>query len=295
MSDGELIIIPDKDKTVTRGGKTNNEDVVSRYQSDIAKPMHSAGNTSISMAQAKLFGLLDADGTIKTKTLKCTSLGDVTHSLESKGKSRIFDMSNPRPPHKSQQVSKSEGTFTRTQGALNAMKNPDCGYDFVERLEEKGNFLDSLDSQAQSKRAKGRRLEAAKADYEAKLDKLACPTCKKEQTFDEFYEKKRKCSMCGDFFKKLIVCNGSNFAKRTAEMARIREEKLKKKENDIYGNDGKPYIPTRFKPKEKMPKQSVIGKLIAGNRQQAVVEKQIIRKQQQELSLSSKAKQANML
>ena len=60
--------------------------------------------------------------------------------------------------------------------------------------------------------------------------------------------------MCGELFKKLIVCNGTTFAKRTAEMARVQEEKLKKKENEIYGNDGKPYIPTRIKPRKSISK-----------------------------------------
>jgi len=51
-------------------------------------------------------------------------------------------------------------------------------------------------------------LEALKNDYEARHDKLMCPNCKKPQSFDEFYEKKRNCSQCQKKFEKLNITSG---------------------------------------------------------------------------------------
>ena len=45
-------------------------------------------------------------------------------------------------------------------------------------------------------------------DYEARLDKLICPSCRKPQSFDEFFEKKRNCSQCKLKFEKLNVTSG---------------------------------------------------------------------------------------
>lgn len=53
-------------------------------------------------------------------------------------------------------------------------------------------------------------FEALKNDYEARHDKLMCPNCRKPQSFDEFFEKKRNCSQCQKKFEKLNVTSGAS-------------------------------------------------------------------------------------
>ena len=38
--------------------------------------------------------------------------------------------------------------------------------------------------------------DVAEQDYEASQDKLACPECKRFQSFNDFWEKKRWCGQC---------------------------------------------------------------------------------------------------
>lgn len=199
-----------------------------RYVNPLCKPVFKAGGLEIGLSQAKLFGLLDENGNI---ILKKPSSGPVQSRSEIR--SRINNMSKPRETA-TEVIEDQEETWkpSKSKEAQNAMKNARCGYDFVDRLNERGDFLDrvNLPSGGISKAAKA----VAEADYEAKLDKLACPSCKKEQSFTEFFENKRECGLCKERFTKLKTFNASSFEERMKKAAAKREAKLSAIEESAY-------------------------------------------------------------
>lgn len=278
------------------------DDVSKMYLPEIAKPILKTGGTSISYAQAKLYGLLDKDGNIKTNKIKCTTVDDVTAKLDAKAKSRVMDISKPRPLPPQPKVEAAK--FSKTKAAKQAMLDPGCGYDFVDKLET-GNFLETLAAQEASRKSKGKATDHEKADYEAKLDKLSCPKCKREQSFDEFYEKRRTCTRCKERFRQIHVSSGGTYLKRTEEAQKKKEERLAKLEQSIYGNDGKPNISSRPKSNRKattvsfQPKsdQGVMDKLAEDTKRQADITKKLFEKQYQnsELMFDSKLKQEQLV
>lgn len=115
-----------------------------------------------------------------------------------------------------------------------------CGYDFVSRLEEQGDFLQRYDTAPEKgSKAYKKLIEAEKADYEAKLDKLACPKCRKTQTFDEYYEKIRSCRACKEKFTQLNVSNTAAFEAKMKKEEEKRLARAKAVEDAMYGNLGK--------------------------------------------------------
>jgi len=78
-----------------------------------------------------------------------------------------------------------------------------------------------------------------KDDYMALLDKLACPKCKTEQSFDEYHEKIRECRRCKEKFVKLKVCNVLAFERQQKEQEEKRQKKLLELEEAMYGSVGK--------------------------------------------------------
>jgi len=224
------------------------------YQNPLTKPVFAAGGTTIGLSQAKLFGLLDENGNIKLKAAP----PDVLSKDLSKGFAVLDEMSQPRELDLSHVVTEDavESTFKpeRSKQAQNAMRNPRCGYDFIERLEnETGGFLERAFGNEKSKsKAEKLLMETAKEDYVASHDKLACPSCKREQTFDEFWEKKRNCSSCQKRYEKVNVCNGASFEKRMKEQEEARQAKLKLAESAVYGKKEKTQPASR--PKEMLPK-----------------------------------------
>ena len=154
--------------------------------------------------------------------------------------SRIGAMSEPRELDLSHIVDPEakEEPFkpARSKQAENAMRNPRCGYDFIDRLNnQEGGFLERAfgNEKAQNKMEKIQ-MDAAKEDYTASHDKLACPSCKREQSFDEFWEKKRLCSLCKVRYQKANLCNAGAFERRLKEQEEKRLEKLAKAEAEIY-------------------------------------------------------------
>lgn len=136
----------------------------------------------------------------------------------------------------------------KSKQAEAAMKNKKCGYDFLDNLNDGSDFLTRLfNAQHGSGGAKAKKglLEALEKDYEYSHDKLQCPKCKKEQSFDEFQKKKRTCSQCSTAenpckFQKLKITTGEKFNANNAERERLRQEKRDKLEMEMYGNLGKP-------------------------------------------------------
>jgi hypothetical protein len=82
-----------------------------------------------------------------------------------------------------------------------------------------------------------RDIDAEKDDYEARLDKLACPTCKKEQSFDEFNEKRRECGRCKERFVKVNVVNMKTWQARMKVNEQKRKEKIASIEKEVYSDD----------------------------------------------------------
>lgn len=85
-------------------------------------------------------------------------------------------------------------------------------------------------------------LDAQKEDYEARLDKLQCPKCRKYQSFDEFVDKRRHCGACKERYTKLHVSKGRAWEQKQKENELMRRVRLAKIEEDAYG-------PCSFAPK----------------------------------------------
>ena len=124
------------------------------YQSKLLKPVIRAGNISISLSQAKLFGLVDSSGKRTSRAKRAAQVldpkkaeADIHRTL-----GRIKRISDPHVVDLSHIETEDdvECTFkaSRTRAATAAMRNPGCGYDFIEKLES-GTFL-SRASVAQS-------------------------------------------------------------------------------------------------------------------------------------------------
>ena len=79
-------------------------------------------------------------------------------------------------------------------------------------------------------------LESMKEDYEARLDRLQCPKCRKYQSFDEFLEKRRICGPCQQRFTKLHISKFKSWEMKQAEKDRKKAEKISKVEQEAYGD-----------------------------------------------------------
>ena len=207
------------------------------YQSDAQKPLASHGNTSVTLAEAILFGLLNENGEVKIKAksilnndhIKMMQKNNeisrpksdiIVCNVESGGKENVF-----RPK--------------RSKEADEAMKK--CGYDFAGQLESRGDFLDRATSKLESEKSKKSQLAFEEDNYKARLDKLMCPSCGKEQSFDEFVERRRQCSQCKVRFVQGKVANRSLWDKKQKEDRERRELNLKKIQTNMYD-------PNLFKP-----------------------------------------------
>ena len=229
-----------------------------RLKDERCKPVFQSGNLKITAAQAKLYGLLDESGQFKDFTPSEVELDSVAEGLR-----KLNGMSAPRELDLShvEDLEKQEETFkpSRDGKALKAMRDPRCGYDFLDQLygANAPDFLDRINGneKAQKKREKLMR-QTAEEDYKVSHDKLGCPQCKREQSFNEFWEKKRECSLCKVRFQKKNVANAGAFEARLKANEDKRLAKLKAAEDEIYAH--KP-----FKAKEAPP--ATIAASLAAN------------------------------
>ena len=195
----------EEDVNVLRVSAEGDTDLLGRpqrpYITPLSRPVLAAGSTQLTYAQARLYGLVDENGEVKPiDALR----GEGAAAAAARHQQTLDSMKNLSEP-KELDLSHVEVeedkhlTFkpTRSDAAKKAMMNSRCGYDFVSRLEDRGDFLDRYSSEPEkgSKTYK-KMLQSAKDDYDAQLDKLACPKCKVEQSFDEYYEKIRSCRRC---------------------------------------------------------------------------------------------------
>lgn len=210
------------------------------YQTELCKPKFTVGNITMGISQARLFGLLDENGGLKTVMFE--------KSTSTRSKKQEFikanEMSKPREIDV-EMITQDDETFNfkpeKSKEALRAMRNPRLGYDFLDRLNNRnGDFVQRMTEEnmnGKNKKVVKGQLESIKADYTARLDKLACPACRKEQSFDEFFENKRECSQCPGKprFTKLNITTGANFEKRLKEKEVKRLDRLADLDAKVYG------------------------------------------------------------
>ncbi len=220
-NDPELIVVSKKE------GKTNESNP---YQSELNAPVIVVGKTKLGLGKAKLYGLVNDDGEVVDRNSKSSNVDKM------KQRKYLDKISKPRDPVEVA-VHDDAPPFKpiKNKEAEIAMRNPRCGYDFVDRLKEKGNFLDRAFGDKTDDKKQKKLLESAEADYDAKLDKLACPQCKKEQSFLEYYEKRRYCSQCNEKFCKLNIFNPNSFERRMREQELKRKQGLDDIDNEMYG------------------------------------------------------------
>jgi hypothetical protein len=71
------------------------------------------------------------------------------------------------------------------------------------------------------------------------LDKLGCPKCRREQTFDEYSQNRRTCSQCNhERFIKLKIVNMNSFEKRMKDAEEKRKANMLVADKKIYGTLG---------------------------------------------------------
>ncbi|KAG4062800.1 hypothetical protein PC123_g2382 [Phytophthora cactorum] len=92
----------------------------------------------------------------------------------------------------------------------------DSGQSFISRMEA-----------AERNRQKKLALSRGENDYDARLDKKACPKCGLPQSYSEFKDKKKKCQMCGVEFRFLNAWGDieHSFTSRMAETSRAQAER----------------------------------------------------------------------
>jgi ribosomal protein L37AE/L43A len=216
--------------SVELDGQENNED--DPYLNPLCKPAITVGSMNIGYSRAKMFGLCDNSGGTKLGT------SGIVPPLSAKTKQRLDKISKPREIDAEMILAgvddeENEARANLKKEAEKAMRNPKCGYDFVNRLKERGDFL----NRAGDKGGKGTekaKLDTEEQDYDARLDKLACPTCKRTQTFAEYNEKRRYCSQCKEKFTKLNLCNVNSFEKRMKAAELAKQEKLAALDQEVY-------------------------------------------------------------
>eukprot|EP01041_Mallomonas_annulata_P012430 gene12430-26148_t len=207
------------------------------------RPIYSGKSTNITLADAKLYGLPVKDGKVVVKSTP------VQIEVKSSIIERVADLATRKPPsHNSGFIDENtrECKFapSRTKEAEKAMRDKKCGYDFVTKLNEKGSFLERAFTKAETSKSKKSQLESMKEDYEAKHDRLQCPTCRKHQSFDEYMRRQRICQQCQQRYVQLNIANRNEWEKRQKEKLHQKEEKIAKTEEEMYNYSFKPTVLT---------------------------------------------------
>ncbi|OQR96767.1 hypothetical protein ACHHYP_13643 [Achlya hypogyna] len=124
----------------------------------------------------------------------------------------------------------------KTRAQLAAMKNPACGYDFVNHFDEDeaaDDFIARMEA-AESNRQKRLQVTRGEEEYSLRQNKKLCPRCGMTQSYAEFRDKKKRCTFCGvlfalpkawgdvghDFLERME----SSVAEKNKRQAKIRDE-----------------------------------------------------------------------
>lgn len=228
------------------------------YEKPHSKPIYK-GN--ISRLDVKLFGLKIKEGQIviplkeegievKAELLKLQELTNKNVQNKETKRKKIEDNN------------KKECTFkpVRSEEADKAMKNPRCGYDFVTKLGERGDFLERAFKKNEKSKADKAKLDKEKEDYEARHDTLQCPQCKKHQSFDEYIKRSRYCNQCKERFVQLNLSDRVKFDKKQKERLERKlndEEELRKQ---LYEFPFKPVVNSEYEFKDKEKAANILDK-----------------------------------
>ncbi|KDO30903.1 hypothetical protein SPRG_04806 [Saprolegnia parasitica CBS 223.65] len=91
----------------------------------------------------------------------------------------------------------------KTRSQLAAMKNPACGYDFVNHFEDEDagpdDFIARMEA-AEHNRQKRLQATRGEEEYSLRQNKKQCPRCGMTQSYAEFRDKKKRCTFCGVLF-----------------------------------------------------------------------------------------------
>ena len=251
----EINVMDDAGDVYRNNNTTTYDDNETRpYQNPLLKPIIKVGGLEIGLSKAKLYGLVDGDGNVALP-------GEKRDVLKTKNDARRYfkKMAAPREINADEILEKfdeEKPTFkpTRNRDAEAAMRNPRCGYDFVDRLKAKGDFLDRAFGGSTNAKAEKKKTDVAEEAYKDRIDKLRCPLCKREQSFQQFFTKQRDCNQCGVRFVPSKVHSSVDFEARMADAERRRAEKLKKLDDEVYASAPPPQAKPAPKTDPGLPK-----------------------------------------
>ena len=233
---------PEKE-AITYKGDNNMSINGNPYRNARNRVVHEVGGTEVTFGQAKLFGLLDAEGNLDKSKLR-TGSNPKAHTSQRKHINGLLQSTRNSAGYKEDgsHLLTEEHTFVpkKSEVAMRAMRNPRCGYDFVNRPQDRGDALESLTA-TNAQNAKKKDNESEKEAYEFKQDKLSCPTCKRFQSFDEYTEKRRSCAQCQVKYVKLNVCDVFSFDKKVKSKEEAKLDSLRRIEEEMYGYEKQPF------------------------------------------------------
>lgn len=137
------------------------------YITPLTQPVIAAGNTQLSFAQARLFGLLDENGEVRSvDTIQAASSAAAAakhqatmESVNNLSGPRELDLSHIEIPENAELKFKP----SRSAAAERAMRNPRLGYDFIDQLEGAGDFMERLSAEpAKGSKKEKKKLQSAK-------------------------------------------------------------------------------------------------------------------------------------
>ncbi|EQC34896.1 hypothetical protein SDRG_07695 [Saprolegnia diclina VS20] len=90
----------------------------------------------------------------------------------------------------------------KTRSQLAAMKNPACGYDFVNHFDDEDKADDFIARMEAAEHNRQKRLQSTRGEeeYSLRQNKKQCPRCGMTQSYAEFRDKKKRCTFCGVLF-----------------------------------------------------------------------------------------------
>lgn len=167
------------DINVLRCSQEGETDLLGRpmrpYITPLTRPVMAAGNTQLSFAQARLFGLVDENGEVRSvDTIQAESAAAAAakhqatmESVKNLSGPRELDLSHIEVPEDAELKFKP----SRSAAADKAMRNPRLGYDFIDRLEGAGDFMERMTAEpAKGSKKEKKELQSAKVKNVIDLD-----------------------------------------------------------------------------------------------------------------------------
>ena len=120
---------------------------------------------------------------------------------------------------------------SRSAEATQAMMNPSCGYDFLDRLEQ-GSDGDFLSRMGKGEEVRRRELDRQRGlvDYEARQDKKQCPRGEGKQSYDEWKDKRKICPRCKVAYRAPNKWSRDHWDQRMSDM----EEKSRRRREALF-------------------------------------------------------------